>query len=122
MFCSRSLGTIGLLIALAACNGNSGGSSVPSGENPSSATITVTGKGGGPLFEVSVTLSTSIVAGQPSGIISSDPTNSAGQVTFFNLPRSGQLCVYAATNISGPLKHASHCAYPFPARYSLKLG
>ncbi|MGB8909679.1 MAG: hypothetical protein WCC84_13125 [Candidatus Cybelea sp.] len=95
---------------------------MPANANPSSTTITVMGKGGGPLFEVSVVLSTSIVDGQPSGIISSDRTNSGGQVTFFNLPRSGQLCVYAVTNINGPPQQANHCTYPFPARYTLKLG
>ena len=110
------------LFLITACSGSSSGSALPANANPSSTTITVTGKGGGPLFEVPVVLSSSIVGGQPSGVISSDPTNSGGQVTFFNLPRSGQLCVYAATNINGPLQRASHCAYPFPARYTLKLG
>lgn len=115
----RCLVIINLFMATA-CGGSSG-STVPANGNPSSTTITVTDKGGGPLFEVPVVLSTAIVKGQPSGTISSGRTNSGGQVTFFNLPRSGQLCVYAATIVSGPVEHASNCAYPFPARYTLKL-
>ncbi len=112
---------IGLFL-VSACAGSSSSPTPPANANPTSITITVTGKGGGPVFDVSVVLSTSIVDGQPGGVISSDPTNSGGQVTFFNLPRSGQLCVYAITNINGPVQHASHCAYPFPAGYTLKLG
>lgn len=112
---------IGLFL-VSACAGSSSSPTPPANANPTSTTITVTGKGGGPVFDVSVVLSTSVVDGQPGGVISSEPTNSGGQVTLFNLPRSGQLCVYAVTNISGPVQHASHCTYPFPARYTLKLG
>jgi hypothetical protein len=111
---------MGLACAVSACSSSSSGS-VPSGPNAGSTLITVTSGKGAPLGDLSVTLSTGIGNGGPTGIITYQRTNSAGQVTFSNLPSAGQLCVYSATTFNGIVYRASHCAYPFPSSYTLKF-
>jgi hypothetical protein len=116
----RSLGPAVLLATATACNG--GSSSTPSTTgNPASTTITVTTSKGGPIGHLQVTLSTGITNGQPTGTITSAPTSSIGQVTFSNLPASGQLCASAANVVGVTVYRASHCAAPFPAAYTLKF-
>jgi hypothetical protein len=110
----------GLAGLLAACN-SSTGSTTPSGPNANSTTVTVTNDLGARLGEIPVTLSTGIVNKEPSGVISSQPTNSVGQATFSNLPASGQLCIYAATTINEIVYRANHCATGFPSSYTLKF-
>jgi hypothetical protein len=111
---------VALVFALAACNSSS--SSVPSNApNASSTVITLESSTGGPLTGLTVTLSTGIDKGEPSGVISSQRTNSAGQATFVNLPSAGQLCVYSSTSAGGKIYRTNHCAHPFPASYTLKF-
>ena len=110
----RCLGIVVMMCAIAACN-NGSSSSTPNGPNASSTTVTVESSNGARLSQVQVTLSTGLDNGRPIGIISADPTNSVGQVTFSNLPSAGQLCVSAVTSASGKVYRASHCAHPFPA-------
>lgn len=120
VFSLRSLGAGALLLALAACNGSS--SSTPSDlPNASTTVVTVTTSTGGPLGGLTVTLSTNIVQGEPTGVISSQRTDSGGTVTFNNLPSQGQLCVFSATTVGGNIYKGTHCAHPFPARYTLKF-
>lgn len=111
-----------LLVATAACSSNGSSSSTPSGPNASSTTITVETSNGGRLGGYEVTLSRGVNSGGPTGIIDSDPTNGVGQVNFFNLPSSGQLCVYTSVTIGAKLYAVSHCAQPFPSTYTLKFG
>jgi hypothetical protein len=116
----RSLGTGVLLFALAACNGSS--SSSPSTlPNATSTVVTVTTSTGGPLAGLTVQLATNIVKGEPTGVISSQRSGAGGTVTFSNLPAQGQLCVFSATTVGGTIYKATHCAHPFPARYTLKF-
>jgi hypothetical protein len=116
---ARSLGAIALLCALAACNSSSG-SSANTLPNASTTLITLTTSTGAPLSGLTVVLSTGITKGEPSGMISSARTDSAGQATFMNLPSVGQLCVSSSTTVGGHLYRTNHCAYPFPAHYTLK--
>jgi hypothetical protein len=117
----RCAGAVAMLCAIAACNSSST-SSTPSGPNASSTTVTVEDKNGSRLGQIPVTLSTGIgTNGLPSGIISSDPTNSIGQVTFSSLPSSGQLCVSAETEGSGKVFRTHYCTTPFPSSYTLKF-
>lgn len=117
----RCLGIIGLLCAVAACSSGSSSSTPSSAPNPSSTTVTLELKGG-PLYDMPVTLSRSITNGGPTGVIRVERTNHAGQVVFEALPSSGQLCVYSSMLVGGTLYKTSHCAQPFPARYTLKYG
>jgi hypothetical protein len=117
---ARSVMIAGLAGLLAACNSSSG-STTPSGPNAKSTTVTVTNASGARLGEIPVTLSTGIVNKEPSGVISSQPTNSVGQVTFSNLPGFGQLCVYAATTNNDIVYRTNHCATAFPSSYTLKF-
>jgi hypothetical protein len=118
----RRVEILGLLCALVAC---SSGSSTPStgsnAPNPSSTTVTLKLKGG-PLFNMPVTLSRSIVNGGPSGVIRTLLTNHGGQVLFEALPSSGPLCVYSSMLVGGTLYKTSHCAQPFPGTYTLNFG
>jgi hypothetical protein len=116
----RNLGLAVLLTTAAACNGNS--SSTPSGgPNPSATTVTVTTSKGAPIAQIQVVLSTGLSNGEATGEITSAPTSNAGQVTFSNLPGSGQLCVSTANVVGVTVYRASHCASPFPAAYTLKF-
>jgi len=115
---ARTVGTIALLLALVACSSSSS-STPPSGPNPGSTVVTVTTSTGSPLSDILVTLSTGITNGQPTGVITTQRTDSSGIVTFYNLPSSGQLCVSAETTAGGRLYRTNHCASPFPARYTL---
>jgi hypothetical protein len=116
----RSLGLAVLLVTATACNGNS--SSTPStGPNPTSTTITVTTSKGAPIAELQVILSTGLTNGVPTGVITSAPTSSAGQVTFSNLPHSGQLCASTSNVVGVTIYRANHCAAPFPGAYTLKF-
>ena len=117
----RDLGIVLMLSTVAACSSSST-SSTPTGPNASSTTVTVETKDGTRLGQIPVTLSTGITNGLPTGIITSDPTNSIGQVTFSNLPSAGQLCVSAETSGSGKVYRTHYCAYPFPATYTLHFG
>lgn len=108
-------------LAAAACSGSSN-STPNTAPNASSTTVTLTTAKGAPISQLLVTLSTGISGGGPTGVIASDPTNSAGQVVFSNLPGAGQLCVFAATTVGGVVYKTQHCASPFPARYTLKFG
>jgi hypothetical protein len=117
----RRLGIISLLGALAACSSGSSTPSTSNAPNPSSTTVTLTLKGGG-LYDQPVTLSHSIVNGGPTGVITTERTNRAGQVLFESLPSSGQLCVFSSMLVGGTLYKVSHCAQPFPANYGLKYG
>jgi hypothetical protein len=117
---TRVLLIAGLAGVLVACHSSSG-STVPGGPNASSTTITVTNDLGDRLGQIPVTLSTGISKNEPTGVITSDPTNSVGQVTFSNLPTTGQLCVYAATTINEIVYRVNHCATPFPSSYTLKF-
>jgi hypothetical protein len=118
----RRLEILGLFCALVAC---SSGSSTPStnsnAPNPSSTTVTLKLKGG-PLYNMPVTLSRSIVNGGPTGVIRTQLTNHGGQVLFEALPSSGQLCVYSSMLVGGTLYKTSHCAQPFPGSYTLNFG
>ena len=113
---------IALLTATAACSNNSSSGVTPGGPNPSSTTVTVEASNGGRLGGYQVTLSRGIGAGGPTGIIDTERTNGAGQVTFVNLPSSGQLCAYTSVTIGAKLYVVSHCAQPFPSHYTLKFG
>ena len=113
---------IAALLVGSACNNNSSSGITPGGPNPGSTTITVETSKGAPLGGYEVTLSRGVGAGGPTGIINAERTNGAGQVTFMNLPSSGQLCVYTSVTIGGKLYAVSHCAQPFPSRYTLKFG
>jgi hypothetical protein len=117
---ARSVVFTGLAASLAACNSSSA-STTPTGPNASSTTITVTNAGGARLGQIPVTLSTGISKNQPTGVISSEFTNSVGQATFSNLPANGQLCVYADTTINEIFYHTSHCTTAFPSNYTLKF-
>jgi hypothetical protein len=117
----RCAGVLAMLCAVTACNSSST-SSTPSGPNASSTTITVEDKSGARLGQIPVTLSTGVgTNGLPSGVISSDPTDSVGQVTFRSLPTSGQLCVSAETSGSGKVYRTHYCTAPFPSSYTLKF-
>lgn len=116
----RSLGFAVLLASVTACNG--GSSSTPTGgPNPSSTTITVTTSKGAPIAEIQVILSTGLANGIVTGEITSAPTSGDGQVTFSNLPGSGQLCASTSNVVGVTVYRASHCASPFPAAYTLKF-
>jgi hypothetical protein len=110
----RFLGTVGLLCALTACNTN-GSSAIPTSPNSSTTIITVDGASGSPLIGVLVTLSTGFSNHAPTGVISKQKTDAAGQVTFFNLPISGELCVSAVQNSIT----AFYCTTPFPGTFTL---
>lgn len=114
------LGIIGVLLFLTACS-SSATPGTNNGSNPSSTTITVTTSNGARLSGIEVELSTGISDGQPTGVITSDPTNSFGEVTFSNLPSSVQLCAFAATSVGGNIYKTSHCGKPFPANFTLKF-
>ena len=58
---------------------------MPGGPNPSSTTVTVETSKAARLGGYEVTLSRGIGLGGPTGIIDSERTNGAGQVTFINL-------------------------------------
>lgn len=119
MFAStfRSLGTIALLCAVTACN-NNGSSVLPTSPNSSTTIITVDGAtNGSPLTGILVTLSTGFSNNAPTGVISKQKTNAAGQVTFFNLPLSGKVCVSAVQNSI----IAYYCTTPFPGTYTLSF-
>jgi len=115
----RAAATVVLGLALAACSSSSSSSTPSGGANPSSTVITVTTASGSPLSGITVTLSTGISNGQPTGVINSQRSDPSGIVTFYNLPSSGQLCVSAATIVGGRLYRTNHCSSPFPARYTL---
>ncbi|HEX3370394.1 MAG TPA: hypothetical protein VHS56_12510 [Candidatus Cybelea sp.] len=117
----RSLVILPSIFIGAACSHNNSSAIPSTAANPSSTLVTVTTKDGGPIDQVAVTLSTSLGANGPTGIIESNRTNSGGQVRFSDLPSSGQLCVYAASLVGGTLFKANHCAQPFPANYTLKF-
>ncbi len=104
------------MCAAAACN-SSTSPVIPQPPNPTTTTITVDSGAGLPLANETVTLSTGIANHAPTGVIAKQMTNALGQVTFFNLPLSGQVCVSA---ISGSI-FASYCATPFPATYTLEF-
>ncbi len=70
---------------------------------------------------ISVTLSTGISGTTPTGVILTETTNSSGQVTFTNLPSSGQLCVSAATGIGASFTFNEYCAQSFPSSYTLAI-
>jgi hypothetical protein len=108
-----------LLWALTACSSSS--SSTPSGPNASSTTITVLNSKGARLDSIAVTLSTGISSGQPTGIIRTASTNSAGNVSFGGLPPSGTLCVQAKAYADGRTFTAQYCADPFPGTHTLKF-
>ena len=110
-----------IVLSAGACS-SSGSGTTPSGPNPGSTTVTVTTSKGARLGDYYVTLSRGVGNGGPTGIIDSERTNSVGQVTFGNLPSSGQLCVYTSTIVGGRLYQVSHCAQPFPSNYTLKFG
>ncbi|HVN68028.1 MAG TPA: hypothetical protein VMU38_00035 [Candidatus Binatia bacterium] len=110
---------VAALLAVAACSSSS--STPNSGANASSTTITVTTSKGSPISQIQVTLSTGILDGEGTGVITAEPTNGSGQVTFSNLPASGQLCVSTSTTDGGHLYRAYHCTQPFPAAYTLKF-
>jgi hypothetical protein len=112
----RSLVTIGALYSVVACN-SSTSSVIPQPPNPTTTTITLDGASGSPLPNATVTLSTGIANHAPSGVISKQKTNGIGQVTFFNLPLNGQLCVSSSN--SSVLVY--YCANPFPATYTLSF-
>lgn len=119
----RSVFLTALLTAVAACSSNGSSSSVtPGGGNPGSTTITVEASNGGRLGDYEVTLSRGIGAGGPTGVIDSERTDGFGEVTFENLPSTGQLCAYTSVTIGAKLYVESHCAQPFPAHYTLKFG
>lgn len=116
----RSLGLAVLLATATACNG--GSSSTPSGgPNPASTTITVTTSKGAPIAALQVILSTGLTNGVATGEITSAPTGGDGQVTFSNLPGSGQLCASTSNVVGVTVYRASHCASPFPAAFTLKF-
>jgi hypothetical protein len=115
----RIAGALALLWAVTACSSSS--SSTPSGPNPSSTTITVLDSKGARLDSIAVTLSTGNSNGQPTGIIRTESTNGAGNVTFGGLPPSGQLCVQAKAYADGRTFTASYCADPFPGTHTLKF-
>jgi hypothetical protein len=108
-------------LAVVACS-SSTNSTPNTTPNASSTTVTLTTAKGAALASILVTLSTGISGGGPTGVITSDPTDSVGQVVFSNLPSTGQLCVFAATTVGGTVYRTQHCASPFPARYTLKFG
>lgn len=110
-----------LIAGATACNSSTSSNPSAGGPNPNSTTITVETSKGAPITSLPVILSTGFGAGGPTGIIDSERTNGGGQVTFVNLPRSGQLCVYAATQVGGIVYKVHHCASPFPARYILRF-
>jgi len=114
-----AVGALALSLALAACSSSSSSTPSTGGPNASSAVITVTTSSGSPLSGITVTLSTGITDGQPTGVINSQRSDSSGIVTFYNLPSSGQLCVSAETIAGGRFYRTNHCASPFPARYTL---
>jgi hypothetical protein len=116
----RRLGIIGVLLSVTACS-SSTTPATNNGPNPSSTTITVTTSQGSRISGIEVELSTGISSGQPTGVITSEPTDSFGEVTFTNLPSSVQLCTFAATSVGGNFYKTSHCAKPFPTNYTLKF-
>jgi hypothetical protein len=117
----RRVEILGLLCALVACSSGSSTPSTSNAPNPSSTTVTLKLKGG-PLYDMPVTLSRSIVNGGPTGVIRTLRTNHAGQAFFEALPSSGQLCVYSSMLVGGTLYKTSHCAQPFPGTYTLSYG
>jgi hypothetical protein len=112
----RSLVTIGLLCAVTACN-NNGSAVIPTPPNATTTIITVDAASGAPIPGILVTLSTGISGHAPTGVISKQKTNTTGQVTFFNLPLSGQVCVSAVANSI----LAYYCTTPFPGTYTLSF-
>lgn len=114
----RSFAILGLLVTVA-CSSSS--ATPAAGPNATSTIITVTTAKGAPMAHLEVTLSTGLLNGQATGVIASDSTNGGGQVSFTNLPSSGQVCVSTATTVGGELFRANHCAAPFPAKYTLKF-
>ena len=118
----RSALVAALLAGVAACSSNSSSETTPGGPNAASTTITVEASNGGGLGGYVVTLSRGVNSGGPTGIIDNERTNGAGQANFVNLPASGQLCVYTSVTIGARLYAVSHCAQPFPDRYTLKFG
>jgi hypothetical protein len=113
---------IALLAGISACSSSSSSGTTPSGPNAGSTTVTVETSTGGRLGGYQVTLSRGIGNGGPTGVIDSERTDGAGQVTFFNLPSNGQLCAYTSVTIGAKLYAVSHCAQPFPSSYTLKFG
>jgi hypothetical protein len=99
------LAIAGLAALLGACS--SGGSTPATGNNVSSATVTVTLSGALDVGQ-SVVESTGFTAGSPgtpTGILASQTTNASGQTTFSGIFVSGQYC-FSATSGS---KQANQC-------------
>ncbi len=117
---ARSVLIAALAASFAACNSSSA-STTPGGPNANSTTVTVTNATGARLGNIPVTLATGITKSQPTGVISSEFTNSVGQATFSNLPANGQLCIYADTTINEIFYHTSYCTTAFPSSHTLKF-
>jgi hypothetical protein len=67
-----------------------------------------------------VTLSTGISNNNvPTGVITTQTTNSVGVATFTNLPSQGILCVSATIVSGGVTVFAGQCFEPFPSTYTL---
>ncbi len=115
----RCIGIVGLFGLLAGCNTNS-----TTGPTPTfgpSTIVTVQTASGVAVAGIVVTLSSGLNGTTPTGVITTQTTNTNGQVTFSNLPTNQILCVSAAQGIGSSAQFAGHCANPFPATYKLKF-
>jgi ABC-type Fe3+-hydroxamate transport system substrate-binding protein len=111
------IGILAIAALLAGCSG--GGSSTPN--NPSSSAITLETASGAVVPNTVVTLSTGISnSNVPTGVITTETTNSQGVATFTNLPSQGLLCVSATFVSNGVTVFAGQCFQPFPSTYTLE--
>jgi hypothetical protein len=107
-----------LVIGIAGCGGGTSSSSTPN--NPSATLITLETATGTILPGVTITLSTGISnTNVPTGVISTQVTNSNGQATFSSLPLTGVLCVSANEPLGAGFTFVAQCFEPFPAAYTL---
>ena len=108
-------------LLLGACHGSTT-SSTPQ-TNPASTTVLFETPTGTPAAGLVVTLSTGIAGGNtPTGVITTNTTDSSGQVTFSGLPASDTLCVSATLSVppSGSL-FKGDCFFPFPSTLTLEF-